>query len=1122
MSHLPESPIFKIDDLDLGPTSSDPKYGSEPVFPVIGIGASAGGLQALNAFFEAATIDSGLAYTVVQHLDPTHESFMVDLLRKRTLISINLITNGMKIEPNNIYLIPPGKYLTIENRRFRLTNPEAGVHILLPFDTFLRSLAENWGEICGCVVLSGSGTDGTIGAKAIKQQGGLVVVQTPEEATFDNMPRSAIATGFVDAVLPAKLMPALISAYFKQKDTSFHPQYVEIDPAINATLEDIIIVLREKTGHDFHLYKTATLMRRLERRMVLNSIESPAAYLKMLRSKNDEAPALVSDLLINVTSFFRDSNYFDLLSENVISVLIEGAREEKPIRIWVAGCSSGEEVYSLVILFLEEASKTDRRVTLQIFATDIDPDALASARIGYYPKTIEADVSPERLERYFTKKGDGYQVNASLRQPITFAKHNILSDPPYSRLNLIVCRNVLIYIKSDAHKILFTLFQFSLVDHGYLFLGSSESLGSAAEQFDNISPNARIFRLTNRKINNFINLPSMGKALTDGLDHKYEHKLLPTKPIGIEELAHRAIFKKYAPAAIVVNSRRDAVFFDGPIDRYLKLAEGNLRFNVPTMAREGLGHAIRSVIQKVEGEHSAASISASVIGPNDEPTIVEIECLPLLNQSEDLVLLIFRDRPACDQHEDGPFEPSQQPALERITHEFEALRRDHEATIAKRDNELEIIAALQEEFLSMREEYQSTSEELETSKEELQSTNEELTTLNNHLKLSLDEQRVVSDDLQNILVASETATIILDGGLRLKLFTPTAMKFVNIRECDSGRSFSDFTVNISDESLYTDLISVLREHGVICRELLTTSGLWYSRKVFPYLTHSGHFGGLIITYSDITDIKVAEISARQANNAKSTFLATMSHELRTPLNSILGFAQVALEKNKITCQSPECKDYNSYILESGNHLLSLINDILDVSKIEAGKMTIHPERISFVAFTEHVEHILKCRAHDKSISIKAAISEGAEYVWADLRALKQLFYNLLANSIEFTPNGGRITIKSECAVNGGIDISVIDNGIGISSKDLLTLMVPFHQVDNSLNRKHGGSGLGLALVKGLIELHGGRVLITSIEGSGTSVMVHFPPEPIEPPCLPISIEGGAPPATPTVSSTALS
>ncbi len=308
-------------------------------------------------------------------------------------------------------------------------------------------------------------------------------------------------------------------------------------------------------------------------------------------------------------------------------------------------------------------------------------------------------------------------------------------------------------------------------------------------------------------------------------------------------------------------------------------------------------------------------------------------------------------------------------------------------------------------------------------------------------------------------------------------------------------------MNINDDYLQIDLHSVSKYLQVISREILANK-IWYTRKVMPYWTHDVEFGGYIITFSDITTIKLAEICAQQANNAKSVFLSTMSHELRTPLNSILGFAQVAFDKNKKTCKSPECKDYNGYIIESGNHLLSLINDILDISKIEAGKMTIQPERVSFFDFAEHIGHILQCRSRDKSISIKTAISEGAEYVWADLRAIKQLIYNLLANAIEFTPNGGKITIKSECADNGGIDITVIDNGVGISTKDLKTLMVPFHQVDNSLNRKHGGSGLGLSLVKGLIELHGGRVSITSIEGSGTSVLVHFPPEPLDPPSIP--------------------
>ena len=1124
MTTLQSAPVSKsVADEEIGLiATSDQNDAHETAFPVIGIGASAGGLQALNAFFDATTNDSGIAFAVVQHLDPTHESFMVELLQKRTPMSIHQVIDGMKVEKNNIYLIPPGEYLTIKDNHFTLTLPKEGSKVFLPFDNFLRSLAVSLTDNCGCVILSGSGTDGTLGAKAVKQHGGLVIVQNPEEATFDNMPRSALATGLVDAALPAKLIPSLLNTYFQQKNSTNPMHYNEPDSNLGECLNEAIDILKDTTGNDFIHYKSATLLRRLERRMAICNIDTPAEYLSLLRTCDTEPRALVSDLLINVTSFFRDANLFDQLNNSVITKLIEDANNEDPIRIWVAGCSSGEEVYSLIIMFHETASKLCKRLSLQIFATDIDHEAISTARNGYYGKLIEADVSHERLDKFFTKKGDGYLINSSIRQPVTFAVHNILSDPPYSRLNLLVCRNLLIYIQQDAQESLYGMFQYALKDFGYIFLGSSESLGSSACQYEAISPNARIFRLINRKANNGFTLPSIGSVISDGLLRKQARSIVSAKPIGIEDLAHSAIFKKYAPAAIAINKRREAVFFDGPVDKFLKLAEGNIRFNVPTMARENLSHAIRSVIQQVETARACATITADLVGPSDTISTVTIECLPLLNTTEDLLLLTFVEGPAHSTATTECVEPSKTTELEQTSRELKALRIEYQTAISDRDNDREIIGALQEEYLSMREEFQSTSEELETSREELQSTNEELTTLNNHLRQTLDAQRAISDDLHNILNASEASTIILDSMLNVKLFTPKSSNIANLRSIDVGRPFTELTMNICDETLQSDLFSVSKSHRPTSREILSNDRLWYTRKVLPYWTHAGGFGGFVITYSDITEIKLAELLAQQANNAKSAFLATMSHELRTPLNSILGFAQVALEKNKTSCQSAECADYNGYILESGNHLLSLINDILDISKIEAGKMAIHQERISVVAFSEHVNSILKIRSEEKSLSIKTAICEDAEYVWADMQALKQIVYNLVANAIEFTPNGGRITLKSECAVNGGIDIAVIDNGIGISSKDLLTLMVPFHQVDNSLNRKHGGSGLGLSLVKGLIELHGGRVSITSIEGSGTSVVVHFPPEPLEPTSLPISIVDGAPREPPTVSSAAQS
>ncbi len=761
--------------------TTEPNTTHEPTFPVIGIGASAGGLQALNSFFDAIAIDSGIAFVVVQHLDPTHGSFLVELLQKRTSISIHEVKEGMAIEINNVYVIPPGEYLSIKDSLFKLTPPIDGCKIFLPYDNFLRSLAANFGDNCGCVILSGSGTDGTLGAKAIKQQGGLVVVQNPEEATFDNMPRSALATGLVDAALPAKLIPSLITTYFQQKVSIITTYFQQIsgystihseeqNQGLTECLNEAIDILKVATGKDFSHYKPATLLRRLERRMAICNIAVPSEYLLLLSTSDTEPRALISDLLINVTSFFRDAKLFDKLNNSVITKIIEDTSEDDPIRIWVAGCSSGEEVYSIIIMFYEMASKLSKQITLQIFATDIDHEAIATARNGYYHKLIEADVSCERLDRFFTKKGEGYQINTSVRKPVTFAVHNILSDPPYSRLDLLVCRNLLIYIQQDAQERLYSMFQYCLKDFGYIFLGSSESLGSSSIHYQAISQNARIYRLINRKPDNRFSLASVSSVISEGLSRKQARSITTAKPIGIEDLAHSAIFKKYAPAAIAINKRREAVFFEGPVDKYLRLAEGNIRFNVPTMARDNLGHAIRSVIQQVEEVRAGATITADLFGPADMISTVTIECLPLHNITEDLLLLTFVEGPPHSSITTESFEPGKHSEHEQTAHELKALRIEYQTAICDRDNDRELIGALQQEYLSMREEFQSTGEELETSREELQSTNEELITLNNHLTQSLDAQRVISDDLQNILNASEASTIILDNKMNVKLF----------------------------------------------------------------------------------------------------------------------------------------------------------------------------------------------------------------------------------------------------------------------------------------------------------------------------------------------------------------
>ncbi|MBF0620184.1 MAG: PAS domain-containing protein, partial [Candidatus Omnitrophica bacterium] len=1018
----------------------------------------------------------------------------VELLSRKTKMMMRLATNGSRIQPNCVYIIPPGVYLGINGGLLRYEIPKDRQRIHLPLDYFLRTLAESCGDQSGCVILSGSGADGSLGIRAIKQYGGLVIAQQPEEATYDGMPRSAIETGLVDAVLPILDIPARLQSLFEQQIAKNGSRLSkEIYSVSTSELVDIIDLLRVQTGYDFDLYKTGTLTRRLERRMAFNNILDLDNYLILLRESKTEAQALVDDLLINVTSFFRDAAAFEYLEKNVIPELINNLADDRHIRIWVPGCSSGEEVYSLVILFQDYAAQVKKAITLQVFATDIDQDALTTARSGAYSASIAAEVSPERLAKYFIRTEKGYQISNALRQPITFTEHNLLSDPPFSRLQLVVCRNLLIYLKPEIQEKVFSLFHFSIADSGYIFLGPSENLGGMSERFETISAQYRIFKLSGSKKPAVYNMVGIGGAT--GNDGRATRRLAAKKPISLEALAHEAAYKEFAHTSVLINGQRNAVFFSGQIDRYLKLNDGNIDFNIPTMSRENIGHQIRVAIQLAEKSQRLVSVIGDLVGVDGIISNIEIKCYPVLGYYEPLLMLTFSDIPETTHSPKTPLLDGEVSALNLSERNLQGVRKELEDLLGDREEDRETISTLHEEYLSMKEEYQATNEELETSKEELQSTNEELVTLNSHLKQTLDAQHAIAADLQNILSSSELATVFLDKKLNVRFFTPPVQLLMNVRESDIGRPLSELRWQIEDNSLLEDTVNVLNNHEPILRDIKSAYGFWYHRKVLPYFINSGQVDGVVITLTDITEIKKAELAARQASNSKSLFLSTMSHELRTPLNAVLGFAEVLKDKALSGCHNEGCIESVEYIIAGGKHLLSLINDILDVSKIETGKVSMNRELISLSQFGDSVFHIINARAIRKNIKLVDKVDVDAEFVFVDSRALKQIMYNLLANAVEYTPDGGRITVFVESVGGGGIDISVIDTGCGIPADKLDRLMRPFEQVDNSYSRRHGGSGLGLFLVKCLTEANGGRFTLESIVGSGTKATVHFPPMP---------------------------
>src|SRR5271155_478012 len=595
-----------------GATSLQPSRRSSPrrrpllgvdSFPVVGFGASAGGLDAFRRLLGALPSSTGMAFILIQHLDPTHPSMMVDLLTGHTPLTVQQAADRMPLEPEHVYLIPPGTYLSIRGGALHLSEPRERHGARLPFDFFLRSLAEELGDRAICVILSGTGTDGTLGLRAVKEQGGLVIAQDPDEAEYDGMPRSAIMTGAVDLVLAVAKIPEILAKYGRRKRSApdDHPP---------DRLAEIINLLRTKTAHDFALYKPGTLLRRIERRMALAGVDDSGRYLDMVQQDSDELDLLAKDLLINVTSFFRDRAAFELMAENVIPDLVRRHPSDRPLRIWVAGCSTGEETYSLAMLLLEAVSAAKRNIKLQVFASDVDEDAVALAREGHYPESIAADVSPVRLARFFNQEEHGYRVVPELRGVVVFTVQDVLADPPFSRLDLISCRNLLIYLRPEAQEKVLLLFHFALSEGGVLMLGGSETVGNLSDRFKPISKKQRIYRQIGRSRPGEVDFPT---GPGGGAQTLWPGRTRPAAAHGISvrDLTHRLLLETYAPASVLINRKHECLYYSGPPDRYLRVAAGEPSRDLLDMAREGLRNKLRAAIQQASQEHALTIVTGA-------------------------------------------------------------------------------------------------------------------------------------------------------------------------------------------------------------------------------------------------------------------------------------------------------------------------------------------------------------------------------------------------------------------------------------------------------------------------------------------------------------------------------
>jgi two-component system CheB/CheR fusion protein len=1062
-----------------GPTPERPEPSR-----VVGIGASAGGLEALEQLFRAMPDDTGMAFVVVQHLSPDFKSEMDELLARWTRMPIVMAEHELPIVADTVYLLPPNAELIVAAGRLLLSERSPG--LALPIDQFLRSCARDVGSRSIAVILSGTGSDGSRGVREVHEAGGLVVVQSEETAKFNGMPKSAIETGMVDFVVAPADIPAAILGNLVKPTADHTPEVGDPAEAVKlGGMQAVFTLLQERYGIDFSSYKPGTIGRRTERRLLLAQYSNLADYIQRLRTDRNELDALYQDLLIGVTEFFRDRDAFKLLERSVLPQLIGEAATQKELRVWVAGCATGEEAYSLAILLTEALERSGRALTVKIFATDVHRTSLDFASAGLYSAQALVGLEQRRIDQFFTHTDEGYRVTPELRRMIVFAPHNVIRDAPFTKLDMVSCRNLLIYLQPNVQRKVMTLFHFGLRTGGVLLLGPSETPGDIGDEFETVDQHWKCYRkrrdvrlLPGLRSNPLVIMPTptagAGARGGDGPLLEVFASLLDTA----------------LPPSVLLGERNEIMHSFGDVSPLLRLPRGRPTLSLLEMLEGELKLAVAGALHRAARSRTPVSFAGIQGGPAIGDRLLDVRVTPIEvpRMSQMFYLVSLGDsaepRPSISADEVLNLDAASHDHLEALELELRHTKENLQATIEELEASNEELQATNEELLASNEELQSTNEELH-------SVNEELYTVNTEFQHKIDELTELGDDIDNLLLSTEVHTLFLDRQLCIRKFTPAMADVFNLVETDIGRKIEGFVHTLRIDNL-PDILLRTRDTGDRYEsEVETRTGTAYLLRVLPYRGRNvGERAGVVVTLVDITKLRVAEQALREQVTLRDRFLAMLSHELRNPLAGIDN--ALTLLGRRLPERPTEVGRPLDLIARQTKHMQRLLDDLLDVSRVTQGKIYLRLENFDLRTVAQEVIEQLSPAIAEHGHVARVELGEQPLWLRADRARMVQVLENLLTNAIKYTPNRGHIELSLR-RDGGHVELIVRDDGLGIDEQTRAHIFEMFVQADTTLDRSQGGLGVGLTLVHNLVELHDGHITVNSDgPGRGSEFVVTLP------------------------------